>query len=120
MSSCWGADSEFVAQLVAQREVGGGQSDQGSYQVSLGDPAAKQPADVQGELVEVRGGVGLEKHGELAGWGRLGGWCRGAVRDCDGRRRSAVGRGGRLQLVARVGGPADHGLSFLSVVSTRW
>jgi hypothetical protein len=72
MSSCWGAGSELVEQLVAQREIGGGQSDQGSYQVALGDPAAEQPADVQGELVEVRGGVGLEQNGELAGRGRFG------------------------------------------------
>ena len=73
MSSCWGADSELVEQLVAQREVGGGQSDQGSYQVSLGDPAAEQPANVQGELVEVSGGIVLKQHGELAGWGASAG-----------------------------------------------
>jgi hypothetical protein len=66
-SSCRGAGAELVDQSVAEREVGSGQGDEGSYQVSLGDPTAKQPADVQGELVKVSGGVRLEQHGELAG-----------------------------------------------------
>src|SRR5438105_3593633 len=106
-----GVVAELVEQLVAQREVGGGEGDEGSYQVSFGDSAAEQSADVQGELVEANGGVGIEQDGELAGWGRFGG-CRrrGAIRGCC--------RGGIL-LVLHVCGPTGHGLSFLSVVSTR-
>jgi hypothetical protein len=75
-SSYCGPGSELAEQLVTQREISSGQGDESSYQVPFRDPAAEQPADVQGELVEVSGGVGLEQHGELAGWGCFGGCVR--------------------------------------------
>ncbi len=61
-----------MEQLVPERGVGGNQGDEGPYQVSLRDPAAEQSANVDGELVEASGGVGVEQDGELAGWGHFG------------------------------------------------
>jgi hypothetical protein len=114
------ASSELVEQVVSEREFGGGQGNESAYQVSLGNSAAEQSADIQGELVEIGGGVGVEQDGELAGWECFDGcWSRGAVRGCNDGRRRRVGRSGFLQLVAGVCGPVGHGLSFLSVVSTR-
>ena len=65
-SSCRGVGAELVNHLVAEPGVGGGQGEEGAHQLSLGDPPAEQPANVQGELVEVNGGVGVEQDSELA------------------------------------------------------
>jgi hypothetical protein len=52
VSSWPGVIAELVEQLPAQSEVGSSWGDEGSYQISFGDPAPRQSPDVQGELVK--------------------------------------------------------------------